>query len=99
MLHNEPYTMLYVPHMSNTFNCILTVLLSGKYRCPINNQNLRIQTRACHGWSRCNGICLVAGPDTVYANKATTKSVPTPAMPGLVFYVEIQIILGQCGGV
>ena len=37
-----------------------------------------LKIRACHGWSSCNGICLVSGPDILYVqydNKSWTCTV------------------------
>ena len=44
---------------------------------------------ACHGWSRCNGICLVSWHDI--CNQKLTYS---PAVTGMISYAEIHIIFG-----
>ena len=49
------------------------------------------KNRAAHSWSRCNGICLVSGPDIhlLYCTVASPS-----AVSGSVFYAENQIIFG-----
>ena len=46
--------------------------------CPQNNPNLhKKKTMPVTVWSRCDGICLVSGPDTVNIQKSrTSTSVP-----------------------
>ena len=35
----------------------------GSTHCAKNSLSLRIKSKPVEGWSRCNGICLVSGPD------------------------------------
>ena len=55
------------------------------------NWNSPHKNRACHGWSRCNGICLVSGPGK--QNKSRTY-VCSHTVIGSVFMLVIQIVFG-----
>ena len=78
----------------------------------LNNQRIRIlsmiwskqkyiefsfKSRACHDWSRCNGICLVSGPDVRVCQQKLDICICIPLhllQPWkLGFYAEIYIII------
>ena len=69
----------------------------------LSQKDSSYKNQACHGWSRCNDLCLVAGPDIqyskhyTYVNKSRTYAITSaPAMTGSVFMPRIRLFLAQC---
>ena len=65
--------------------------------CPKNNLNITHKNRACHGWSRCNEVCLISVPD-IWRKKA--GQIPLHLLlcshDRFSFLAEIRIIFGVC---
>ena len=54
------------------------------------------KNRACHSWGRCNGVCLVSGPDICGQSRANSVA-STPAVTGYRFLCgDYRLFLGQC---
>ena len=63
------------------------------------NLKLRIKTRAFHGWSRCNGICLAFVYISSYLSGKKTRHKPLHLLQpwqGSVFMPKFRFFLGQC---
>ena len=58
LLPRGPYSVIPLHH-----NTHLPIYSTHTHCTKISKESLH-KNRACHGWSTCNGICLVSGPDT-----------------------------------
>ena len=78
--------------MSDRWHKYEYLYLKNLKMCPTLSQKYS-ESRTCHSWSRCNGICLLSGL-SIYKQKSDIYRCIRSNRDRLGFYAEIQIIFG-----